>query len=143
MLVPVSQFYVYLIPCLVVLLVKSSKTFFSSSSKHNSGLSSYNMLICISNIQMEPRQEAERPASPPLPLLSSGHQQAAKRTHHGADTAAVLRQEVRPPPAPAPPPGAGHYLFSCINASHVTILLKGNFIFNSIENKSTFRYLEF
>ena len=35
MLVPVSQFYVYLIPCLVVLLVKSSKTFFSSSSKHS------------------------------------------------------------------------------------------------------------
>ena len=44
---------------------------------------------------MEPLQEAKCAAESALSLLSDRNQQAAKRTHYGADSSEVIRQEVR------------------------------------------------
>ena len=43
---------------------------------------------------MEPGEEAERPASTEISLLSKWYKQTAKWSHHGANPAAVLRQEI-------------------------------------------------
>ena len=42
---------------------------------------------------MEPGEEAERPASTEISLLSK-FKQTAKWSHHGADPAEILRQEI-------------------------------------------------
>ena len=56
---------------------------------------------------MEPSQEAQRPAGPAVSLLSNWYKQTAKWSHHGADPAEILRQEIWNVTSPG-----GHQSFS-------------------------------
>ena len=51
-------------------------------------------IIGILFYQVEPGEEAERPASTEISLLSKWYKQTAKWSHHGANPAEVLRQEI-------------------------------------------------
>ena len=44
--------------------------------------------------QVEPCQAAQCPAGPEVSLLSHWYKQTAKRSHHGADPAAIIRKEI-------------------------------------------------